>query len=97
MSENNEHRIRLTKLNTLDDAKYPQKEKYPDNTIKSGLCLPGMLKPIVGKSYWVIYDEPKKLGKVFKTSGVKEIVEENQNFSIFKTSNSLYKVEYLNK
>lgn len=82
--------IVLKKLNTLEDAEYPQKEKYPDGYEKLGLMWEHN-KPKVGEPFLVL---TAKTCPTFHTSTVIEILEEKDNSIIFKTLNSMYQLTY---
>lgn len=81
------YNVKLIKLNTLDDAEYPQKEKYPDNTIKEGETEN---LPIVGQSFSLY--KKSKIG-FFVTSPVTKIISNSDKEIIFTTLNSKYKLE----
>ncbi len=83
-------KIKLTKLYTRTDAEFPQKEKYPDNTIIEGLMWSEFSKPKVGQVFRVL---KSKLYASFQTSIVTEIVEETEDKIIFKTLNSVYELQ----
>ena len=84
--------IRLTKLKTLEDAEYPQEERFPSSTtIKEGLMW-AFSKPKVGKRFPVLQS---KMSALFVTSLVKKITKIDSNTSILKTLNSEYKLEIL--
>lgn len=84
------HYITLLKLNTLDDAEYPQKEKYPNGTIRIGYMFEHT-KPEVGKRFKVHIN---KLDWHFITSTVTEIISETEDSIVFKTLNSTYKITW---
>ena len=81
--------ITLRKINTLDDAVVPQREKYPDGTERMGLMW-DFSYPTVGHSFLVLAG---KLHPVFQTSRVTEIIEETDERIVFKTRNSTYEIE----
>ena len=76
------YNVKLIKLNTLDDAEYPQKEKYPDNTIKEGETEN---LPIVGQSFSLY--KKSKIG-FFVTSPVTKIISNSDKEIVFTTLNS---------
>jgi|SRR6056297_2794082 len=77
---------KLVKLKTRNDAKYPQKEKYPD-----GIML-GMgfvkLSPVVGKSFFLF--ENNNIPSCY-TSTVVDIKKEKEKL-ILTTENSVYEL-----
>ena len=81
--------ITLRKLNTLEDAEYPQREKYPDGTERTGLMW-DFTKPKVGVIFRVM---SSKMWSSFHTSEVKEIMSETPEKIVFKTLNSTYELE----
>lgn len=83
-------KITLTKLNILDDAKYPQREEYPDGYFVDGY-MNESYKPTVGEVFYVL---ESKLSPKFCTSTVTEILSEGKDGIMFKTRNSTYKITY---
>lgn len=84
--------IELYKLETLEDAEYPQEEKYPSGTVlKTGLMWEHT-KPKIGDNFYIYQ---YKLYCNFRTSIITEIIEETKEYIIFKTLNSKYKVKYV--
>ncbi len=81
--------VRLTKLDNAENAKYPA--GHPRH-IKAGAIFEGlMLRPVaVGQSFYVDFPTAKNHAH---TSVVQEILSENT----FKTKNSIYKWEIINK
>lgn len=79
-------KIILQKINTLEDAEYPQKEKYPDGTQRKGLMWE-FSKPKVGEAFLVLVS---KMSPIFHTSIVQEIINETDKEIKFKTLNSTY-------
>ena len=79
-------KVTLTKINTREDAEYPQIEKYPDNYSINGYMIE---KPQIGKRFY-LYES--KLYPKFVTSEVKE-VNKSGKLIHFKTLNSNYKIE----
>lgn len=71
-------KIRLTKLKEVDDPTHP-------NNIEEGYFREGLMvaDPEVGKPFIVGFN--------FKTSIVREVMEDNK----FRTLNSIYQIEYL--
>lgn len=84
--------IVLTKLNTLPEAEYPQPEKYPDGTERSGLMWEHTL-PTVGKPFYVL---TSKMWDSLRTSPITEILSQTEEEVVFKTLNSTYKLSILN-
>lgn len=83
-------RISLFKIKTLDNAEIPQEDKYPSNSyIKMGYLFEHTL-PKVGYGFGVFQS---KTYCNFVTSVVTEILEQNEEFIIIKTLNSLYRIE----
>ena len=81
--------IELYKIETLDDAECPQEEKYPSKTIiKAGFMWEHTL-PKIDKEFYIFQS---KTFPIFKTSIVKEIIEKTDEYIIFKTVNSKYKI-----
>lgn len=80
--------ITLVKLNTLENAEYPQREKYPEGTSMRGLMWEYSL-PEVDEQFYVL---ESKLFPVFETSIVTKIIESNNKEIIFETINSTYKI-----
>lgn len=91
MNRNYPVNIKLTKLKTLEDAKYPQEEKYPSDgsTVREGLMWEFSL-PKHGQSFNVMQS---KMYPSFRTSIVFEIEEIDKNIMILTTMNSKYKLE----
>ena len=81
-------RITLRKINTLEDAVIPQREKYPDGTKRHGLMWE-FSKPHVGLPFMVL---ASKLKPTFITSDVTEILEDMGHRILFKTNNSMYEL-----
>jgi hypothetical protein len=81
-------KIKLTKLNTLEEAVYPQKEKYPDNWYVEGYSSK---KPEVGEVFYVLEN---KLYPIFRTSTLTKVINK-KSYIIFTTLNSTYKLEYI--
>ena len=74
----------LTKLETLEDAHIP-------NEVGDGVRVGYFMEhPVVNSSFELRYTH--KLGGI-RTSRVKEILDDNGDFVIFKTNNSRYKLE----
>jgi len=82
--------ITLIKLKTLEEALYPNKEKYPDGSIHKGIMW-DYSRPKVGERFSVL--ESKMYAK-FTTSEVQEIISDDGSGIVFKTLNSLYKISY---
>jgi len=82
--------ITLTKIQTLDNALTPNKEKYPDVSIHKGIMW-DYSRPKVGKSFNVL---ESKMYARFTTSPVQEIISDDESGIVFKTLNSLYKIIY---
>lgn len=80
----------LIKLNTLDNAEFPQAQKYPDGTLRSGLLWEFNL-PELNKQFYV---HTSKLNIIFKTSLIQEFISITDKYIIFKTVNSTYKIEF---
>jgi hypothetical protein len=78
----------LIKMKTLEDAKHPQPDKYPDGYIKEGFMWEYTM-PIVGNAFHVFQS---KTYYNFRTSVITEIVETTEKHIIFKTENSIYKI-----
>lgn len=85
--------ITLTKLNTLDEAEFPQREKYPDGSERTGLMWE-FSEPRIGKCFYVLEG---KLNPTFRTSLVQEILFKTDNSIVFKTINSIYKITWKNE
>ena len=81
--------VRLTKLADGVNPKYPTDHH---RHIRAGLAAEGaMLRPVaVGESFYVDYPDKENH---FHTSVVQEILSENT----FRTQNSIYKWEIINK
>jgi hypothetical protein len=86
-------KITLRKLNTLENALYPQREKYPDGTERKGLMW-DFSKPRIGMPFSV---KSSKMFSTFHTSTVLEIVSETKDKIIFKTLNSTYELTIENE
>lgn len=84
--------IDLYKLETLEDAKYPQEEKYPSGTVIKTGYMWEHTKPKVGEEFYIFQS---KTYYNFRTSQITEIIEETKEYIIFKTLNSKYKVKYV--
>lgn len=82
--------ITLIKLQTLEEALHPQKEKYPDGSIHKGIMWE-YSRPKVGQSFAVL---KSKMHALFVTSIVQEIISDDESGIVFKTLNSLYKIVY---
>lgn len=80
--------IVLTKLNTLPEAEYPQPDKYPDGTERTGLMWEHTI-PVVGSNFLVM---ESKLWSSFHTSLITEILSQTEKEIVFKTLNSTYKL-----
>lgn len=80
--------ITLRKLSILEDAEFPQKEKYPEGTERHGLMWE-FSRPQVGEPFTVLAG---KLRPTFRTSPVTEIVEVSKFRIVFKTYNSKYEL-----
>jgi hypothetical protein len=78
--------ITLIKLETLDDALHPNKEKH----IKKGIMW-DYSRPKVGVGFDVL---ESKMYARFTTSPVTEIISDDESGIVFKTLNSLYKIVY---
>jgi hypothetical protein len=78
--------ITLIKLETLDDALHPNKEKH----IKKGIMW-DYSRPKVGQSFAVL---ESKMHALFVTSIVQKIISDDESGIVFKTLNSLYKISY---
>lgn len=75
----------LYKVKTLEDAEYPQEEKYPSGTIiREGWMYE---EPLVG-SFFILYGN--KIRSSLRTSPVKEVLESSKDHIRFKTLNSEY-------
>lgn len=83
-------RIALHKLETLVDAQVPQEHKYKSGTVLSIGYLFEHTQPIIGQEFYVFQS---KTQCTFRTSEIVEILQQNEEFIIFKTLNSLYKLE----
>ena len=79
-------KVTLRKIHTLEDAEYPQREKYPDGTERQGLMWE-FSRPHVGLPFTVL---KSKLLPTFRTSTVTEILEVMDHRIVFKTFNSTY-------
>lgn len=91
-------KIRLTKISERDDAEVPN--NIPTDSYRIGYVSSKGLKPKIGYAYFVdsiiqINDESVHPGHWFITSQITEIVSENDKEIIFKTLNSIYKIEIL--
>ena len=77
----------LLKLETRQDAEYPQEDKYPSGEV---ICVGEVVKePEVGfPVYMIKQDRPGG----FKTSTVVEIEEDTEEYTQFKTRNSRYRL-----
>lgn len=85
--------IRLYKVETLEDAEYPQEEKYPSGTVlKIGLMWEHTL-PKIGEVFEVFAG---KLYPTFHTSTVVDIsmLDLVDGVIAFKTLNSKYEVRW---
>ena len=82
--------ITLIKLNTLEEAEYPQRERYPNGTERTGLMWE-FSEPKVGERFCVLAG---KLSLTFRTSPVQEILSKTDNSIVFKTINSIYKITW---
>lgn len=84
--------IELYKIETLENAEYPQEEKYPSGTVLKTGFMWEHTKPKVGEDFYIYQS---KLYSNFRTSIITEIIEETNEYIIFKTLNSKYKVKYV--
>lgn len=81
--------ITLRKLNTLPEAPYPQQDKYPDGSERTGLMWEHTL-PKVGEAFYVM---ASKMWPTFHTSFIEEILSETSEKITFRTLNSTYELE----
>jgi hypothetical protein len=77
------------KLETLENAEYPQEEKYPSGSEVSSGLMWKFTEPVVGEQFKVHYG---KLYHHFHTSTVTEILEKTSSNIKFKTKNSIYNI-----
>lgn len=81
-------KIDLVKVITLENAEYPQREKYPNKTtVSTGLMFEHTL-PKIGEPFFVM---GSKLYPIFHTSQVKEIQDTSFGY-VLTTLNSIYKI-----
>lgn len=81
--------IVLRKINTLEDAEYPQAEKYPEGTERTGFMWEYTV-PKIGTQFRVMQS---KLWASFYTSEITEILSETPEKIVFKTLNSTYELQ----
>lgn len=86
--------ILLSKVETRDDAEYPQEEKYPSGKTRREGLMWSFTLPEVGKRFGV---HISKIIPHFLTSEVTAILEDKPSYIVFKTINSIYKVEILHE
>jgi hypothetical protein len=77
----------LKKIHTREDARHPQKEKYPDGKFVVKGYIDSM--PKEGRSLRINYDS---YDKVFYTSTIQDINQINENEYELITLNSIYKL-----
>jgi hypothetical protein len=84
-------KVKLTKLETLEEAEFPQEDKYPSKTtVKEGFMAAEHM-PQIGEAAY-IQDE---LGRIkFHTSTVRDIEEVDNHTMILTTLNSKYRLDY---
>lgn len=82
--------VTLTKINILEEAQYPQKEKYPDGMEVQGYMYQ-FSKPKVGERYTLL---KSKVWPIFVTSEVTEVIKDTLGEIVFKTLNSTYKITW---
>lgn len=81
-------KVELFKEETRSDAEYPQEQKYPSGAIiATGYLLDDEL-PKVESMFFM----ERVNGRWFRTSTVKEILEETKEYIRFKTRNSIYRL-----
>lgn len=86
-------KVILIKLNTLDDAQYPQRDKYPDGFTKEGLVLENSIE--INTPLLLYTKLPNgAIIPMFTTSRIQEISEISvpDNLIVFTTRNSNYKL-----
>lgn len=81
--------IDLIKIKTLEDAKFPQEDKYPSGRLTSSGLMFEHTKPKVGESFYIYIS---KLHPKFRTSKVLDVKETEYGY-IIKTLNSIYKIK----
>jgi hypothetical protein len=82
-------KVTLTKLETLENADFPQEDKYPSKTtVKEGFIDEENM-PQIGKTFYMEIDKG-----IFHTSTIKDIEELDDHTMILTTLNSKYRLNY---
>lgn len=83
--------VTLIKLSTLDEAEFPQEDKYPSGrTVRKGYIKAEHM-PQVGKA---VYISNEHNIPIFHTSTVRDVEEVDNHTMILTTLNSKYRLEY---
>lgn len=84
-------KVKLTKIETLEEAELPQEDKYPSKTTVREGYIKAEHMPQIGKA---VYISNEHNIPIFHTSTVRDVEELDNHTMILTTLNSKYRLEY---
>ena len=83
-------KVKLVKLGTRENADYPQREKYPDGTVREGYI--GNFNVKKNEPVYISVNYKGQLIPIFHTSRVESTVSQTEDEIVFTTMNSSYRL-----